>query len=105
LNADRAPQLKASVISLRETSIALVMKEVAPILFLLFLFSAGSWLLVFKKSARHKVQKGAWRLYGLERQEQKETYDAAYLAGMLVLALVFTVLFFVALVASIVKVS
>ena len=81
------------------------MKEAAPVLFLLLLFSAGCWFLVFKKSARHKVQKGAWRFYGLERQEQKDTYDAVYLAGMLVLALVFSILFFVALVASIVKVS
>lgn len=79
------------------------MRETAPILFLLLLFSAGCWLLVFKRSARQKVQKGAWRFYRLERQEEKETYDAIYLAGMLVLALVFTILFLVALVASIVK--
>jgi ABC-type phosphate transport system permease subunit len=83
----------------------LIMKEAAPILFLLLLFSAGCWLLVLKKSARHKVQKGGWRLYGLERQEQKETYDAAYLAGVLVLALVFSILFFAALIAWIVKLS
>jgi hypothetical protein len=79
------------------------MKEAAPILFVLLLFSACCWLLVFKKSARQKVQKGASRVYGLERQEQKETYDAAYLAGVLALALVFSILFFVALVASIAK--
>ena len=40
--------------------------------FLLLLFSAGCWFLVLNKSARQKVQKVAWRVYGLERQEQKE---------------------------------
>ena len=81
------------------------MKEAAPILILLLLSSASCWLLVFKKSARQKVQKGAWRVYGLERQEQKETYDAAYLAGVLVLALVFSILFLVALVTAIMRAS
>ena len=79
------------------------MSEIAPILFLLFLFSAVCWLLVFKRSARDKVQKAVWRLYRLERQEQKDANDAMYFAGVLVLALVFTIFFFVALVASLVN--
>ncbi len=79
------------------------MSEIVPILVLLFLFSAGCWLLVFRRSARDKVQKGAWRLYRLDRQEQKDAYDAMYFAGVLVLALVFTIFFFVALIASIVN--
>ena len=79
------------------------MKEAAPILVLLFLFSAGCWVLVFKRSTRQKMQKGAWRFYGLERQDQKETYDAVYLAGALILALVFTILFFAALVSLVVR--
>jgi len=79
------------------------MKEAAPILFLLLLFSVGCWVLVFKKSARHKLQKGAWRFYRLERQDQKEAYDAMYLAGVLVLAMVFSILFFVAVVAAVLE--
>ncbi len=79
------------------------MGEIAPILFLLLLFSAACWLLVFKRSACDKVQKGAYRLYRLESQDQKDSYDAMYLAGALVAALVSTIFFFVALVASIVN--
>ena len=79
------------------------MTETAPILILLLLFSAGCWVLVFKQSVRHKFQKGAWWFYKLERQEQRETHDAMYLAFMLVLALVFSILFFVALAAAVLR--
>ena len=80
-----------------------MMKEAAPILFLLLLFSGVCWYLVWNKSARHNIQRGAWRLYRLEKQEQKEAYDAMYLAGALIAALVFTIAFFAALVAAIVR--
>ncbi|MDX6575128.1 MAG: hypothetical protein QOE96_1081 [Blastocatellia bacterium] len=79
------------------------MSEAAPILVLLLLFSVACWWLVFKRSARDKFQKSAYRLYRLEKQEQKDAYDAMYLAGALVMALVFTIFFFVALIASIVN--
>jgi hypothetical protein len=75
--------------------------QIAPILVLLLLFSAFCWWLVFKRAARDKLLKGAWRLYRLEKQEQKDAFDAMYLAGALIMALVFTIFFFVALVASI----
>jgi ABC-type phosphate transport system permease subunit len=77
--------------------------EIAPILVLLFLASAFCWWLVLKRAARDKLLKGAWRLYRLEKQEQKDAYDAMYLAGALVMALVFTIFFFAALIASIVN--
>jgi ABC-type phosphate transport system permease subunit len=79
------------------------MSEIAPILVLLLLVSVFSWWLVFKRSARDKVARGAYRLYRLEKQEQKDAYDAIYLAGALVMALVFTIFFFGALIASIVN--
>ncbi|MEP6706317.1 MAG: hypothetical protein ABJC05_02290 [Pyrinomonadaceae bacterium] len=69
------------------------MDAIAPILFLLLL-SVVCWVLVFKKSAREKMEKGAWRLYRLKSLEQKGGYDAMYLAGVLVMALAFTVAFF-----------
>ena len=77
------------------------MRETIITLFLLLLISIVCWFLVFNKSARYKVQRGAWRLYGLESQEQREVYDALYSAGLLVGALVFTIIFFASLVAAI----
>ena len=68
---------------------------------MLLLLSAVCWFLVFNKSARYKVQRGAWRLYRLESQEQREAYDALQFAGVLVGALVFTIIFFASLVAAI----
>jgi uncharacterized membrane protein YidH (DUF202 family) len=79
------------------------MTEKLLILLLLLLFSVGCWVLVIKKSVRYKFQKGAWRFYRLNRQEQRETHDAMYLAGVLVMALVFSVFFFVALVAAVLR--
>jgi hypothetical protein len=74
--------------------------EIAPILVLSLLVTAFSWWLVFKRSARDKLTKG---LYRLEKPEQKDAYDAMWLAGALVMALVFTIVFFGALVASFVN--
>ena len=79
------------------------MKETVPILFLLLLFSAVCWFLVLNKSARLKSQRGAWRLYRLEKQEQKEAYDAMLFACVLVAALFFTIAFFVVFIAAIVR--
>lgn len=76
------------------------MKEMGPILFLLLLMTAACWFLVFSRAARDKVQKSAWRLYKLN-QEQKEMYDAMYFAGVLVLALAFTIFSAFALVRAI----
>jgi uncharacterized membrane protein YidH (DUF202 family) len=70
-------------------------------LFLLLVLSAGCWVLVFKKSVRYKFQRGAWRFYRVQRQEQKDMHDAMYLAGVLILALVLTVFFFAALVVAV----
>ena len=77
------------------------MTEIAPILVLLLLASAFCWWLVFKRAAREKILKGVWRFYRLEKQDEKDAYDAMYLAGALVMALVFTICFFAALAASI----
>jgi hypothetical protein len=76
-------------------------EEVIDILFLLGL-SAVFWLLVFSKSARYKLQKGAWLDNRQVNQEQSETNDAIALAGALVLALFFTILSFVAVIGAIV---
>jgi hypothetical protein len=79
------------------------MTEKVLILLALLLVSVGCWVLVLKKSVRYKFQKGEWRFYRLNRQEQRETHDAMYLAGVLVMALVFSVFFFVALVAAVLR--
>jgi hypothetical protein len=79
------------------------MTEKVLILLALLLVSVGCWVLVLKKSVRYKFQKGAWRFYGLNRQEQRETHDAMYLACVLVMALVFSVFFFVALAAAVLR--
>ena len=77
------------------------MGEIIITLFLLLLMSAVCWFMVFNKSARQKIGRGGWRLYQLETKEQREAYDAIYFAGALVGALVFTIIFFAALVAAI----
>ncbi len=76
------------------------MRETMSALFLLLLMSAVCWFLVFNKSGRYK----AGMLYKVDQsqKERKEMYDAAYLAGALVLALVFTTFFFFILIAAIV---
>jgi ABC-type phosphate transport system permease subunit len=76
------------------------MSEMAPILVFFAVSSGLCWLLVFKHSARDKFQRPAWQMYRLAKEDQRDAFDAMYLAGILVGALVFTICFF-ALVLSI----
>lgn len=82
------------------TNIGKNMGEAILTLFLLLLMTAGCWFLVLNRGARDSMQRPASRLYKLN-EEQKELWNAAYFAAVLVLALTFTIFFFVALVAAI----
>lgn len=80
------------------------MKEIIPTLFLLLLMTAACWFLAFSTAFRKKVQRPAWRLHKLN-EEQKEMYDALYLAGFLVVAIAFTILLVLACVLAIIRSS
>ncbi len=75
------------------------METFAGFLFL-FLLSAGCWLFVFSKSARRKLPKGPWKLVE-DKQEQDELDDGMALVGALIVAMVFTLVFLVGLIAFI----
>jgi hypothetical protein len=48
------------------------------------------WALVFNKSLRTKFERGALEFHRVEKQEDKDSYDALMLAGAIIGALVFT---------------
>lgn len=79
------------------------MAEIVLLLAISFLLSAASWILVFKKSARQKLQRGAWRFYGLKREDQREAYDALYLVVLLLWAVISSVFFFLTLVRAVTR--
>jgi hypothetical protein len=67
------------------------MGETAVALFRVLAITTVCGFLVFSKRARNALQKPAWRMYKLNN-ENRQIWDAIYLAGVLVLALVFTIL-------------
>ena len=60
-----------------------------------FLFLAGlsmfCWLMVFRPSTRRKFNQGAYRFWRLDK-EGREAWDAMYLAGYLVGAMIFSIM-------------
>ena len=80
-----------------------MISEIALTLLFFLLISVFCWVLVFKKSLRERLEKGAWRFYRINSEGEKEAYDAMYLAGALVMAVTFTVAFLFGLVLAFIK--
>jgi len=60
-----------------------------------FLFLSGMstfcWFMVFRPSTRRKFNQGAFRFWRLSK-EDREAWDAMYLAGYLVGAMIFSIM-------------
>ena len=78
------------------------MGEMIPVLVLFSLMSLGSWLLVFRKDFRRKFLRSRPK-FRASNPEQQEMNDAALLAGALVGAIAFTIMFAAGLIATIVR--
>jgi len=64
--------------------------------------SASSWYLLFSKSTRRKLSKPGSELYKLN-EEQQNTFDAMNVVGLVIVALVSTIILFVMIVVAVTR--